>query len=319
MNKKKKLTILTCCFNEQDNILNLYKRVKKSLDRMIDWELIYADNNSTDGSEKIYRKLAAKDKRVKIIFMSRNDGTGQHSLLAGLHIARGDALVYLDGDLQDPPEIIPAFIEQWKNGWDVVYGIRVKRKEGLFRRIGYYFFYRIFRKMSYISIPVDAGDFSLIDRKVINALKSFKEQDLFFRGARAVAGFRQTGVKYERDKRTAGKTSNSFFNLFTWASRAIFNFSKRPLEWISQIAGLVTIATVAYLGYFLYVTIFHRDAPHGIPTIIVLVLFLGSIQLLSLSIIGNYLGRIFIEAKHRPRAIIKEIINDKDHKDLIIS
>lgn len=314
----KKLTVLTCCYNEQDNILDLYTRVSNTLDPIISWELIYVDNVSTDNSEAIYRQLAKKDKRVKIVFMSRNDGTGQHSFLAGLHIASGDALVYLDGDIQDPPEIIPQFINKWLEGWDIVYGIREKRHESFIKRIFMFLFYRMFKYMAYINIPLDAGDFSLIDKKVINAIKIFKEQDLFFRGIRAMVGFKQIGIKYEREERKKGKSTNSFFRLFFWARKAIFNFSYRPLEWISFLASIITLLTILYLGYFVFITIFRRNAPQGFPTLVVIILFLGSIQLLSLSVIGDYLGRIFNEVKQRPRIIVREILNDKKNKNLLI-
>lgn len=312
MNKSgKKISIVSACYNESANIQSLYERITKTINDSYELEIIYVDNDSQDNSAEIYRKLADEDSRVKVIFMSRNFGTPQTSYFAGLEYSSGDAVVLIDGDLQDPPEIIPKLIAKWEEGYDVVYGIRKKRKGRIYMQLAYKLFYRAFKKLAYISIPLDAGEFGLMDRKVVDEIKKFPESEVYIRGLRAYTGFKQTGIEYIREARKAGYSTTNFIRDIGWAKKLIINFSYKPLEWISYVAFITFIFALGLgiLNLFLYIT--NPKQSSGTPTIIFAVLFLGSVQLLSLSIIGEYLSRISLEVKKRPRYIIKEILSNK--------
>ncbi len=271
------------------------------------YELVFIDNASTDNSALILHEIIRKDPHVSALFMSRNFGSSQPSILAGLRYATGDCIVPIDGDIQDPPEVIPAFIKKWEDGYDVVYGTRKKRKGSIARRIGYALFYRIFHALSYLNMPLDAGDFSLIDRKVVDIIKALPEKDFYLRGLRTWAGFRQCSIEYIRDDRSAGKTSNSFLANFTWAKKAIVNFSYKPLEYISTITSLFIVLTSTMALVYLY-WYFKYGAPQGFSTLLMTILIIGTIQLLALSVISEYLIRMFQEIKGRPPYIISEIL-----------
>jgi len=307
---EKRISVVVPCYNEQDNIINMYNRLKNTLDKITNnYEIIYINNGSYDDSESIFRQLSEKDKNVTVLTFSRNFGS-QSAYTAGMEYATGDCVVCIDGDIQDPPELIEEMVEKWLERYHVVYGIRKKREGSILRRIGYKLFYRIFKKLSYIDIPLDAGDFALIDRSVLDVMNFLPERNRFLRGLRAWTGFKQTGIEYTRLERKAGKTTNSFVDNIRWAIMGVVSFSYRPLEMISYLAALVVglsaISIVIYIAsYFIYST-----APHGFSTLIVTILFLGGIQLLCLSIIGEYLGKIFEEVKGRPKYIIQEILND---------
>jgi dolichol-phosphate mannosyltransferase len=308
----KKVSVVVACYNESSNIAELYKRVKDTFDYIndCDFELLFVDNASTDNSFASYEKFVALDTRVKALIMSRNFGSSQPSFFAGLKHAMGDAVVMIDGDLQDPPELISTFIEKWNDGYDVVYGVRKKRKGSIVRRIGYKCFYRIFKILSYLDIPLDAGDFSLMDKRVIDTIKHLNEKDLYVRGLRSWAGFKQIGVEYVRVDRSGGKTSNSFLANFFWAKKAIVNFSYKPLEFISRIAFTVFVFTFLAACFYLYLY-FKTTAPRGFYTLLMVMFIFGTIQLLALSIIGEYLIRIFQEVKNRPPYIISRILEQK--------
>jgi glycosyltransferase involved in cell wall biosynthesis len=308
---KKIISIIAACYNESGNLENLYKRVKKTFEPLTyDFELIYVDNRSTDSSLMIYHSLIALDPRIKVIIMSRNFGESQPSFLAGLHHASGDAIVMMDGDIQDPPEIIPTFIPLWEEGYDVVYGIRERRKGNLIRRFFYFCFYRIFKWLSYLEIPLDAGDFGIMDRRVVDAIKALPEKDVYIRGLRTWIGLKQIGVPYVRDDRHAGKTSINFFRNFFWAKRAIVNFSYKPLEYISAIASLAVIMTLI-ASIFYCIRAFTTDMPRGFPTILLALFFFSTIQILTLSILAEYIMRIFHEVKNRPAYLIDRILQKK--------
>ena len=307
----KKISVVIPCYNEEENILEMYKQLRVVLDKITDdYEIIYTDNNSIDNSGEIFKKLAAQDSRVSVIFFSRNFGSSDIGYTAGTEYATGDAVVWIDGDIQDPPELIEEFVKKWQEGYDIIYGIRSKREGSFLRKIGYKLFYRLFKTMSYIEIPLDVGDFCLMDRKVVNAFNLMEERDRIVRGLRAWVGFKNIGIKYTRVERKSGVASTNLLKYFSIAKKAIFSFSYVPLELISYLAFFIVILSI--LGIFIYFILYFvlPDTPKGIPTIIILVLFLGSIQLLCLSIIGEYLAKIFEETKKRPKYIIKEILND---------
>ena len=311
----KKISIVSACYKEASNIPEFYNRVTAILKQnpSYDYEIIIVDNASPDNSREVLEALTKKDSHVKAIIMARNFGSSQPSLWAGMRNATGDCVIILDGDLQDPPELITDFIKKWEDGFDVVYGIRKKRKGGILRRIGYKCFYRLFHWLSYLDIPLDAGDFSLIDKKVVDVIINLPEKDLYIRGLRTWAGFKQIGIEYTRDERAGGKTSNSFFANFFWAKKAIVNFSFKPLEFISRMAALACIFTMIATGIYLYLH-FKNGAPKGFSTLLMVILILGTIQLLALSIIGEYLIRIFQEVKGRPPYVIGEILTQETIK-----
>jgi polyisoprenyl-phosphate glycosyltransferase len=307
----KKISIVAACYNESKNILNMHKRIQNIFKNLAyEYELIFIDNASTDDSRSIYEQLITQDQNVKALIMSRNFGSSQPSLFAGIKHSTGDAVVMMDGDLQDPPEVISDFIKQWEAGFDVVYGVRKKRRGNLLRRIGYKCFYRIFKWFSYLDIPLDAGDFSLMDKKVVDVIKNLNEKDLYLRGLRSWVGFKQTGVEYIREDRSFGRTSNSFLANFSWAKKAIVNFSYKPLEFISKLAIISAFSTFFLALFYIYLH-FKTNTPKGFSTLLMFIFIFGTIQLLSLSIIAEYLIRIFQEVKNRPPYIVREVL-DKD-------
>jgi dolichol-phosphate mannosyltransferase len=224
-------------------------------------------------------------------------------------------VVLLDGDLQDPPELIESFYQGWREGFDVVYGVRVKRVATRFLQIAYKMFYRLFRAASYVPMPLDAGDFSLLDRRVVEALNKLKENNRFLRGLRAWVGFKQTGVPYVRPERMFGVTTNSVLNNLAWARKAVFSFSYLPIDVMTGLAIVIVIVSVllAVLQIVLRL-VAPQLVPSGFTTIIVLILFMGGIQLLCFSVIGAYLMHIYDEVKRRPPYIVDYILNDPSDK-----
>jgi glycosyltransferase involved in cell wall biosynthesis len=234
----------------------------------------------------------------------------QSAFTSGMRIATGDAVVLLDGDLQDPPELIAPFVEQWRKGFDVVYGVRVERETTALMRRAYKLFYRIFRRLSYVNAPVDAGDFGLLDRRVVDALNSLPESHRFIRGLRAWVGYRQVGVPYVRPERMFGKSTNSVVKNIGWARRAIVSFSYVPLDLIAWLA-LATVG-LSFLGLISQLILRIADpglAPQGFTTLIIGILFLGGVQLLCLAIIGSYVAHIYEESKHRPPFLVESMLN----------
>ncbi len=310
--KKKLISIIVPCYNEKDNIEEMYRRIVtvfKKLPRY-GFEILYVDNNSQDASEKVFERLAKKDKRIKVILMSRNFGSPQPSFIAGLEYAKGRAAVLLHGDIQDPPEMIPQFLHQWEKGFDVVYGVRISRRGYNFLwNVLYKGFYYVLNRMAYVKMPLNAGEFSLMDRRVVGELIKIDEYDYYLRCLRAFVGFRQTGVEYVRDARIHGRSSENILTSFWWAKTMLVNFSFKPLEWISTLAFGVMLFTFFLILINLVLVVIFRNAPRGIPTVVILILFLGGVQLLSLSVIAEYLAKIFLEVKRRPRYIVRKTIN----------
>lgn len=310
----KKISVIVPCYNEEGNIEELARRLRDVLTRNVrDYELIFVDNKSTDRTREILRNLTKNDLHVIALFFARNFGHSQYGFTAGSEYATGDAIVWTDADLQDPPEIIEEFIKKWQDGYDVVYGVRIKRRGRLFLRIAYKLFYRLYKKMSYLDMPLDAGDFSLMGRKVIDVINAMPERDRYVRGLRTWAGFHSIGVSYVRQERHEGGTSNNIRKNIWWAKKAIFSFSYTPLEFIFYLSLVVFVTSViAIIGYL--VAYFVNPGPRGFTTILMVTLFLGSSQLLALSIIAEYIGRIFEEVKGRPKYVIEEIVSSKQQK-----
>jgi glycosyltransferase involved in cell wall biosynthesis len=308
---KCKLSAVIACYQDAEAIPIMWERLVKTFtDLEADYEIIFVNDSSPDNTRQVLEHLCNKDRRVTAINHTRNFGS-QSAFTSGMKIATGDAVILLDGDLQDPPELIAEFVTKWRQGYDVVYGERIKREENLLLRFAYKGFYRLFRYLAYLHIPVDAGDFSLIDRRAVEALNSLPETNRFVRGLRAWVGFRQTGVPYVRPKRMFGRTTNSLLKNIAWARKAILSFSYAPLDMIMALS--LIIVGISFLG--LSVQIILRLTrpelvPSGFTTLIVIILFIGGIQLLSLSVIGSYLTHIYDEVKRRPPYIIESILND---------
>jgi dolichol-phosphate mannosyltransferase len=308
--RRPRISAIVACYRDGPAIPHMYERLNKALGSLpVDAELIFVNDASPDDAEDVLRELAAKDPRVVVINHARNFGS-QAAFTSGMRICTGDAVVLLDGDLQDPPELIPQFYEQWREGYDVVYGTRVKREATLFLQIAYKAFYRLFQKLSYVKVPRDAGDFSLMDRKVVDAMNRMDERDRFLRGLRAWVGFRQIGVPYVRPERMFGVTTNNLIKNLAWARKGIFSFSYVPLELISYLALTVTALSLVAIAFYLIMFFVQPKPPSGFVTLLVAVLFLGGIQLLCLGIIGDYLGRIFEEVKARPHYVVRSVLND---------
>jgi len=308
----KRISVVVACYNEADNIGPMHERlstVLQSLDRY-DYEIIFVDNDSIDESARLLTALAEHDSRVKVLFMSRNFGSPQPSFLAGLAHCRGHAAVLLHGDIQDPPELIPRFVEKWEEGYEVVYGVS-RRREGFGPIVNLVFrgFYALLARMAYIAIPLNAGEFSLIGRRAIDELLRIDEYDYYIRCLRAYVGFKQVGIEYERSARSRGRSSQNPLLLLWWAKTIIINFSFKPLEWIAMLAMAVVLAAFVAIVAFLIVYAIHPDSPRGIPTLFVLILFMGGIQLLALSVVAEYLAKIFLEVKRRPRYIVRDTLN----------
>ncbi len=308
---RKKLSAIVACYRDAPAVPIMYQRLIAVFEKIgVDFEIIYVNDCSPDDAKEVLANLAAQDKRVVVINHSRNFGS-QSAFTSGMRIATGDAAILLDGDLQDPPELIEPFYQKWQEGYDVVYGVRVKREATLFLKGAYKIFYRLFRTLSYVPIPVDAGDFSLIDRKVVDALNRLPENNRFLRGLRAWVGFKQTGIPYVRPERMFGRTTNSLLKNLGWARKAILSFSYAPLDFITWLAlFIVGISSLAIVIEVLLRLLYPSIAPKGFTTVIVLILFMGGVQLLCLSIIGSYLAHIYDEVKQRPPYIVESILND---------
>ena len=314
--KKNKLSIIVACYQDALAIPVMYDRLTKVLAALkIKYEIIFVNDGSPDNSEQIITDLVKKDNHVIGVNHSRNFSS-QMAFTSGMKIASGQAVILMDGDLQDPPELIPDLVAKWKKGWDVVYGVRIKRKAPLLMQILYKLFYRLFHQLSYVKIPIDAGDFSLIDKKVVSQLLLLPERDRFIRGLRAWIGFKQTGVEYVRPERLFGITTNSLWKNFQWAIKGIFSFSYVPLQIITLLSLLAFVFSLVLMVYQVMIRLtFPEQTPKGITTILLVVLFFGSVQLLSLSIIGEYIAKIFEEVKQRPQYVVKSIItHSTSHK-----
>lgn len=305
------LSAVIACYKDGEAIPVMHKRLTDVFTKIgCNYEIIFVNDGSPDNSEKILEKICLDDEKTTAIFHSRNFDS-QNAFTSGMLQSTGDAVILLDGDLQDPPEIIEVFVEKWLEGFDVVYGSRINRDTSKLMNYAYKSFYRLFNKLSYLEIPLDAGDFSLMDRKVVNEINNAKEKDRFIRGLRAWVGFKQIGVPYHRPERLFGKSTNNFFKNVKWAKKGIFSFSYLPLEFMSFFSYVIVL--ISGLALLLYIILYfvNQEAPKGITTLIVLVLFLGGVQLLSISILSEYIGKILEETKRRPNFIIKKILNNK--------
>ena len=307
---KATITAVIACYRDAEAVPIMYERLKAVFAKIsVNYEIIFVNDCSPDDAGRVLADLAANDSHLVVINHTRNFGS-QSAFTSGMRIATGDAVVLLDGDLQDPPELIEQFYGKWREGYEVVYGVRVKREATPFLRVAYKLFYRVFRAASYVQLPLDAGDFSLLDRRVVDAVNALPENNRFIRGLRAWVGFKQTGISYVRPERMFGRTTNSFFKNLGWARKAILSFSYVPLEIITWLAAVtVGVSIVAMIVQTVWRLLVPDLAPVGFTTLILTILLVGGVQLLCLSIIGSYLAHIYDEVKHRPPYIVKSILN----------
>jgi polyisoprenyl-phosphate glycosyltransferase len=294
-------------YNEEENILELHRRLSATLTgRGIPHVLYFVNDGSRDGTLERLRGLALSDRRVRVLSFSRNFGH-QISISAGLQHADGDAVVVMDADLQDPPEMIPDMLDLWAEGYEVVYAVRRSRREGTLKRMAYALFYRVLRRISNVPIPLDSGDFSLVDARVVSLLRTFPERNRFVRGLRSWVGFRQTELPYDRMPRRAGEPKYRIRHLMKLALDGFFAFSTVPLQLSTWLGFLAAGLGFLYLVYAL-VSRYLQHTPAGWTSLAAIILFLGGTQLILLGVLGEYVGRIYEEVKQRPLYILDEAI-----------
>jgi len=303
-------------YNEEEVIEETYHRLKKVMDQTGEsYELLFVNDGSRDRSASIIAELAKHDDNIRLIDFSRNFGH-QIAVTAGLDYAQGQAIVIIDADLQDPPEVIPQMLAKWREGYEVVYGKRLKRQgETAFKKLTAYLFYRILNILTNENIPKDTGDFRLIDRKVCDAMKHLHEKNRFLRGMISWVGFNQTAVEYVRDERWAGETKYPLKKMLKFAADGIFSFTYKPLKLATYIGFLLSTTGFLYLLYVLYQRLFTTNTQSGWASIIAVNLVFNGITLIILGIIGEYVGRIYEEVKGRPLYIVKEVVGFKKNEE----
>lgn len=309
--RRQLLSVVLPAYNEQDVLPMTYERfsaVGSTLASLgLDYELVFVNDGSRDGTAKMLDDLAQQDSHVKAVHLTRNFGH-QAAISAGLTLAAGDVVAIMDCDLQDPPEALPRFIEKWREGYQVVFAVRRKRKENIIKRSAYWTFYRLMALTAEMEIPLDSGDFCLMDRQAVDLVNGLPEQQRFVRGLRTWVGLKQTGVEYERDARAAGVPQYTFRKLLQLAADGLVSFSSVPLKMVTRLGVLCGLASVFFALWVIVDTLFNvTDAPRGWASLACIVTFVGAVQLISLGIIGEYLSRIFIEVKGRPGFLIARV------------
>ncbi|MGI0487446.1 glycosyltransferase family 2 protein [Pantanalinema rosaneae CENA516] len=302
-------SIVIPVYNEADSLRELYRRLSPVMDQLAgSVELILVNDGSRDRSLALIRSLREQDERVCYLSLARNFGH-QVAVTAGLNFARGQAVVVLDADLQDPPELIPTLIEQWQQGYDVVYAQRSQRhREHWFKRSTAYLFYRLLKQLADVDIPTDTGDFCLMDRRVVEVLNAMPERNRYIRGLRSWVGFRQTAVMFERDPRFAGEVKYTFGKSLSLAVNGLVSFSKVPLRISTYIGLLASVLAIVMAGLVIYWRLFYPTSPlTGYAAIAVAIFFIGAVQLFSIGILGEYIGRIYEEVKNRPLYTLSEV------------
>jgi len=302
------LSIVIPVFNEEENLTSLYQRLTDVLEiAEPNYEFVFVNDGSRDHSGELLQTMALQNNRITVVELSRNFGH-QLAISAGLDFARGQAVVIMDADLQDPPEILPLFIDKWREGHDVVYAIREKRKEDWLKQRAYKVFYRLLRRIANIEIPLDAGDFCIMDRKVVDLLVRMPERNRFVRGIRTWVGFDQVGLAYERQARYAGITKYNFHKLIYLALDGLVSFSYVPLRMITFMGFSISFVSMLMAIFYAIKKLVVGLNPPGFATTIVSIFFLAGVQLITLGVIGEYVGRIFEEVKQRPLYIVKRVI-----------
>jgi len=318
--KKPTFTVIAPIYNELENIPELYPRIRDVMNQSGEpWELILVDDGSTDGSTDAIRKLAANDDRVHPVIFARNFGH-QIAVSAGIDYSRGEAVVIIDADLQDPPEVIHDLIEKWREGYEVVYAVREEREgESWFKKTTATLFYRLIHAITNVKIPLDTGDFRLMDKKIVSVMRQMREKHRFLRGMSAWVGFKQIGVSYKRKPRYAGESKYPLKKMIQFALNAITSFSYFPLQLATFIGFIAAGLSVLAIPVVAILRLITGTALVGQATTLIIVLFLGGVQLISLGIIGEYIGRIYDETKDRPLYVVAEAPEEelpKENKDL---
>lgn len=310
---KPEVSIVIPLYNEEDVFSELIGRLTKLIDSFHKKiEVILVDDGSSDATAELMRTLALEDGRFQSVILSRNFGH-QIALSAGLQqISATDAVFIIDADLQDPPELLQQFYQLYEEGYDVVYAIRKNRKEGILKKLAYATFYRIMDKISYVRIPLDTGDFSLISARMAKLLNEMPEESRYLRGMRSWLGFRQIGVEYDRAERMSGESKYSLKKLFQLAFNGIFNFSEFPIKLITNLGLLTILSSIGYLIYVVAKKLIYGNVPEGFTGLLFVLVLFGGIQMLSLGLIGEYVLRIFFQVKQRPLFVIREKIKNKE-------
>jgi polyisoprenyl-phosphate glycosyltransferase len=303
-----RISIVIPVYNEEENLPVLHDRLAVTLEGLGSYEILFVDDGSRDRSTAIVEELKRRDPGVKLLSFSRNFGH-QAALSAGLDAARGEAVVFMDADLQDPPELLPELVRQWQDGADVVYAVRRQRNEGLFKRSTAAAFYRLLRRVADIEIPVDTGDFCLMDRSVADVLRNLPERNRFLRGLRSWAGFRQVGVPYDRPARHAGEPKYTLRKMVGLALNGVMAFTSLPLRLASYLGFLTMAGGLAYLAWAVGAQLTAGGFPDGWTSLVALILLVGGAQLLMLGVLGAYVARIYDETKSRPMYVLRETGN----------
>lgn len=306
-------SVVVPLYNEELVLDETYNRLTTVLEKIDgEYEIILVNDGSRDKTEEMAKAIAGKDKRVKFISFSRNFGH-QNAITAGMDHASGEAIVVIDADLQDPPELIYQMIEKYHEGYDVVYAVRAKRKgETIFKKVTAKAFYRILKKLVDIDIPVDTGDYRLISREVCNVLKRMREKNRFVRGMVSWIGFKQIGIPFVREERFAGETKYTLSKMIKFSLDGIVSFSTKPLKFTVHIGFILAILSFLYACYLIVNKLLFSNVIEGWTSMVVVVLFIGGIQMIALGIIGEYIARIYEESKNRPLYITKELVNFED-------
>ncbi len=295
-------------FNEEENLELLHRRLSKVLQHSCeDYEIILVDDGSRDNSLQVMRRLRESNPRVKVISFSRNFGH-QMAITAGIDYSSGSAVIVMDADLQDPPEVVPQLIEKWREGNDTVYAIRKSRKDPILKRTIAFVFYRLFRRMSEIDIPVDAGDFRLMSRRVVDILRTMPERNRYLRGLASWVGFSQASISYARDERYKGERKYTLWQSARLAFDGITAFSHFPLRLVVHLGIVVSLAGFLYIAITIILALVYGRVVPGWTTLMAAVIFLGGIQLMVVGVVGAYIGRIYIEVQQRPLYLIKQKI-----------
>jgi glycosyltransferase involved in cell wall biosynthesis len=317
VNDKALISIVVPAFNEEEVIPAFHERLTTAL-RALPYalEVVYVNDGSSDKTLPILKQLYDADERVAIVDLSRNFGK-EIALTAGLHKARGNAVVVIDADLQDPPELIPQLVKEWENGFDVVYARRMQRSgEGWFKKVSASVFYRLIQKLSRVKIPEDTGDFRLLSRRAVDALNTLMEQNRFMKGLFAWIGYRQKAIYYDRNPRLAGSSKWNYWHLWNFALDGITSFTTAPLKMASYAGFLAAFCAFVYGSFMVVRTIFYGNPVPGYPSLIVVVLFIGGIQLMAIGVVGEYVGRIFSESKRRPLYFVNEYKQPRRSHDI---